>query len=147
MFESRPPRFWKPSCLRRAFFLGWFGVESEKSARFGARFWGRGRTEKQALRSRSREGWLDLRPYGHSPQLLITLTRSSKPTMPSPDKSAAQELGADEQSSQDPPSVQVPPISVHWRSLMVVQPLGRQQEPVIVSAMLVLQATSAHSGI
>ena len=36
-FESRPPRFWKPSCLRRAFFLGWFGVESEKSARSSAR--------------------------------------------------------------------------------------------------------------
>ena len=38
-FESRPPRFWKPSYLRRAFSLGWFWVESEESARFGARFW------------------------------------------------------------------------------------------------------------
>ena len=55
-FESRPPRFWKPSCIGKAFFLGWFGVESEKSARSGARFSGWGRTEKQALRSRFREG-------------------------------------------------------------------------------------------
>lgn len=31
-------------------------MESETSARFGARFSGWGRTEKQALRSRSREG-------------------------------------------------------------------------------------------
>ena len=46
-------------------------------------------------------------PYGHAFQLLITLSKSARPTIPSPEMSLEQY----EQSSQELPSDQDPPIS------------------------------------
>ena len=67
--------------------------------------------------------------YGQAPQSLRMIRTSENPMLPSPSTSAGQSSATGSQSSQDPSSVQVPPISEQSASAMEAHPEFTQHEP------------------